>query len=169
MDTTRTLRLTLIAAAAITLAVPREAPCEPAPFPTTIGIRDASQPPSPGKDPKPFVPRPSTPKRSTARKKAPAKPKPQAAVKPAPPAKADQQVQAAPPLPSPEELNRQYTTPKESLSSLFDAAAPLPAAVPSPTRGEHAATAGATPAQGTPVSSPGPKPAQAPAEAPKAP
>lgn len=169
MDTTRTLRLTLIAAAAIGLAVPREAPCEPAPFPTTIGIRDASQPPSPGKDPKPFVPRSSSPKRSATRKKVPAKPKPQAAVKPAPPANAEQQVQAAPPLPSPEELNRQYTTPKESLSSLLDAAAPLPAATPAPAKGESAATAAAKPAQGTPSPSPAPKPAQTPAGTPKAP
>ena len=121
----------LTAVTALPLADADRLGAEPAPFPTTIGIRDVSQPPSAGRDPVPYSPRPVKPRKPGTRK--PAKPPRTAAAKPAAPAPAPQkpQVQAAPPLPTPEELNKRYSTANESLSPLAVAPVPGPAAAPS--------------------------------------
>ncbi|QLA16964.1 hypothetical protein [Desulfolutivibrio sulfoxidireducens] len=184
MKRTRNLHIALLAALAVAVAVPRQAPCEPAPLPTTIGIRDASQPPVAARDPMPFVPKASTRKKPPARKNAASRPRPQASARPVAPVPPKPRVQAAPPLPSPEELNRQYTTPKESLSTLLDAAqappapdsGPKPAQAPSgpapgpkPAQEAPVAAPGPKPAQGEPTAAPGPKPAQATAAVPKTP
>lgn len=132
----------LCAAITLQLAGAGELFADPAPFPTTIPIRDVSQPPSAGREPVPFVPKPYKPRKPGTRK--PAKPPRSAAAKPAqaPPVQAaktapPQEPQAAPALPTPEELNRRYSTQDQTLSPLAVGPVPGPAAAPAPAPAPH--------------------------------
>jgi len=125
----------------------------PAPIPTTLSIRDASERPTPSTPPQPFVSRPTRRQSKRARKpKRPVAPsKAQHAPAPAPTA----QNPAAP------KLEQRYQAPTESIYPLEPEPTPVPA--PTPAKGAAPAAAKAPEPKPAPAAFP-PEPAPVPAK-----
>ncbi|MHC1788811.1 hypothetical protein [Solidesulfovibrio sp.] len=112
----------ILFAAAVDFGRPQAAAAGmPAPIPTTLGIRDASEPPTPSTPAKPFVSRPNKrkPKRPRTAKRPPAPPAAQA------PATAPAAQTSTGPR-----LEQRYQAPTESIYPLDPEPAPAPGPKP---------------------------------------